>query len=96
MRIQLIAFAALALGAAAPALANDFVVKHNDLDLSTPKGQKALQGRIDAAARKYCAMDEIRTGSRTRAENSSACYQQARAAAREQMASLIAKAQLGG
>jgi len=96
MRINLIAFAALALGAAAPAIANDFVVIHSDLDLSTPKDQKVLERRIDSAARKYCGMDVIQTGSRVRAKDTGKCYSEARSAAREQMASLISKAQLGG
>ena len=96
MRTNLIAIAALALGAAAPATARDFVVEYKDLDLSSAKDQKTLERRIDSAARKYCAMDTIRTGSRTKAENSAQCYSDARTAAREQMSGLIAKAQMGG
>ncbi len=96
MRSKLILMAAASLAAASPALAADFVVPHKDLDLSTAKGQKALEQRIDTAARKYCGMDSIRTGSRARARGTIDCYQSARSAAREQFAALVAKSQLGG
>jgi hypothetical protein len=39
MRKNLIGIIAMALGATAPAIANDFVVKHSDLDLSAAKDQ---------------------------------------------------------
>ena len=53
MRKNLIGIIAMALGATAPAIANDFVVKHSDLDLSADKDQKVLERRIDSAAREY-------------------------------------------
>lgn len=96
MRMNLIAFAALALGAAAPAIANDFVVKHSDLDLAAAKDQKILERRIDAAAREYCSTDAIQTGTRIKSTSASKCYQDARNAARERMATLVAEAQRGG
>ncbi|MFA9200883.1 MAG: UrcA family protein [Cypionkella sp.] len=96
MRTPFIALAALSM-IAAPAVANDFVVRHDDLDLSTAKGQKQLDRRIDAEARRYCKMDVQPTGSRVTGSGTSQCYKQARAAAREQMASLIDNAvQKGG
>ena len=57
MRINVIAFAALALGVAAPAFANDFVVEYKDLDLSDAKDRKVLDRRIDNASRVYCGAD---------------------------------------
>ena len=96
MRMKLIALTAASLAVATPALARDFVVPYKDLDLSSAKGQKELEQRIDSAARKYCGMDAIRTGSRTRARGTVDCYLSARDAAREQFTTLIGKSQLGG
>ena len=98
MRTTLIALSALALVAGVPAAAKDFVVVHKDLDLSTAKGQKTLDQRIDAAAREYCGVDVQLTGSRVKGSRTGTkeCYQSARTAAREQMASLIEEAQRGG
>lgn len=96
MRTTLIALSALALVAGAPAVAQDFVVVHKDLDLSTAKGQKTLDRRIAGAARDYCGADRQRIGSRTRSRGSSECVKQAQEAAREQMAVLIEQARKGG
>ena len=101
MRVFVTGLAALALGAAtaataAPApAARDFVVKHDDLDLSDAKDQKTLNKRIDRAARDYCGADRTVTGSRVRVDSSD-CVNSATQAAREQMASLVDKAQRGG
>ncbi len=96
MRTTLIALSALVLVAGVPAAAKDFVVAYKDLDLSTTKGQKALDRRINAAAREYCGMDVQITGSRIKDVGASECFASVREAAREQMASLIEKAQRGG
>lgn len=93
---SLIATAALIVAiTGAPAAAQDLVVKHADLDLSTSEGKRTLEKRITAAARAYCGADRPRTG--TRLDNGvSACMSDARTAAREQMATLIKKAAKGG
>lgn len=96
MRTTLIALSALALVAGAPAAAKDFVVVHKDLDLSTAKGQKTLDQRIDAAAREYCGVDVQLTGSRIKGAGTKECFLSARNAARQQMATLIEQAQRGG
>jgi len=96
MRTTLIALSALALVAGVPAAAKDFVVVYNDLDISTKKGQKTLDQRINAAAREYCGVDVQITGSRIKGGGAWECFASAREAAREQMASLIEKAQRGG
>lgn len=91
MRINVLAFAALALGVAAPAVANDFVVEYKDLDLSSAKDRKVLDRRIDNASRVYCGADRMTTGSRVKGTGSSACVASARKLAKEQLASVIAR-----
>jgi UrcA family protein len=96
MRQYLIALSALVVAAGSPVAAEDFVVKHADLDLASAKGQKELERRIDLAARTYCGLDAQKTGTRVRPQGARECYRDARAAAREQMAMLVEKSQLGG
>lgn len=64
MRTPLIAATALCL-LATPALAtsNPLAVKFTDLDLDTAAGKATLDARIDNAARRYCADEQV-TGSR--------------------------------
>lgn len=71
-------------------------VSYADLDLTSPEGQAVLDRRIDAAARKVCAMDEIRTSTRIKSRESKACYAKARASAANQVAGIVADKQLGG
>lgn len=95
MRYFMTGLAALALGATATAAAaENLVVRYDDLDLATTKGQKALNQRIDRAARDVCGAGEIVTG--TRVDRTSACVASARNAARVQMAALVEHAQRGG
>ncbi|MGX7951174.1 UrcA family protein [Tsuneonella sp. HG249] len=96
MRTPLIALTALTLIAGVPAAAEDFVVRYDDLDLASPKGQKALDKRIDAAARAYCGVGVQRTGTRVKGSNTAQCYQSARNAAREKMAALVEQKSKGG
>ncbi len=91
MRINVIAFAALALGVAAPAVANDFVVEYKDLDLSNAKDLKILERRIDNASRVYCGADRMTTGSRVKGSGTAECVASARKLAREQLAAVIAR-----
>ena len=95
MRQYLIALSALAVVAGTPVAAKDFTVKYSDLNLKSEQGQKALERRIDEAARDYCGVDTARTGSRLMSQGTRECYQDARNAAREEMA-LLDKSQLGG
>ena len=67
-----------------------------DLDLTTAAGQAALDRRIDAAARKVCFVDEIRTSSRLKRHETKECYAKARASAANQVASIMQDRQLGG
>jgi UrcA family protein len=91
MRIALIALSAAALVAGPQAAAQDLVIPYEDLDLSTAKGQKALDRRIESAAREYCGANEVQTGTRVKPTGVSQCIKDTRAAARQQMASLVDK-----
>ena len=91
MRITLIALSALALGAAVPALANDFVVQYKDLDLSSAKDLRTLERRIDKASLQYCGADRQVTGSRVKGTGTAECVASARKLAREQLAAIVAR-----
>lgn len=91
--------AALALGTvAAPAMAGETHLKvvYSDLNLNTVAGQETLERRIDAAAKKACGYDEIRTGTRMQNREVTRCYRQAKKQATTQMASVVSDARLGG
>lgn len=98
MREFLIAAAALAtLGLAVPATAQESIdVPYRDLNLGTAAGQKALDGRIDRAARKVCGMNEQRSGTRLRNPASAECFRQARLKARNDVARIRNAESLGG
>jgi UrcA family protein len=96
MRQYLIAVSALAVVAGTPAAARDFVVKYDDLNLQTAKGQKELERRIDRSAREYCGLDRQHVGTRIAQKSARNCFSDARTAAREEMAGLIGKDGLGG
>ncbi|MCJ2187499.1 UrcA family protein [Novosphingobium beihaiensis] len=98
------AVAGLALTAAtAPAFAGETSkvrVEYSDLDLTTAKGQRKLERRLDVAARNACGMDRTATGTRIPSTQSRVCYKQATERAKEVMASAIDNAtsstRLGG
>lgn len=100
--MKTLAFAAAAIGmVASPAFAGSdkaptASVSIVGLDLATPEGQKMLDARINAAARNLCHVDRIRTGTRLKSSDSRACYQKARASAKQQVATAIADQRLGG
>lgn len=87
---------------AAPALADEATqikVAYKDLDLTTSEGQRTLDRRLDAAAREACGYSEGVTGTRLRSSQATTCYKQARAKAKDVMASAVDKAsdnRLGG
>ncbi len=96
------AFAAAAIGlVASPAFAGvekapTTSVSYADLNLESVEGQKALDARIDSAARKICQVDRVRTGTRLISAESRSCYDKARASAKKQVATAVADQQLGG
>lgn len=89
MKKHLMALAAIAMVAGTSAVANDFVVKYDDLDLSSAKDRKVLEHRIDNASRVYCGADTSVTGSRVKGVGTKECVASARKLAREQLATLI-------
>lgn len=96
MRQYLIALSALAIVAGSPVAAEDFTVKYGDLNLKSEQGRKALERRIDQAARDYCGVGAVQTGSRIVDPSKRQCFQTARNAAREQVDALVEQSQLGG
>lgn len=102
--MKTLAFAATALGLAlttAPAFATEreqmsVDISVEDLDLTTPKGQKQLDRRIEQAARTVCRTTRPTTGSRVMSHEARSCLAKARAQAREQVAALIEDQRRGG
>ena len=89
--------ATLALGAAAvPVQAGEIKVTYADLNLATAAGQKALEARIDRAAKDACGYGELHTGTRIANREIITCYRKAKKQATAQMASVIASARYGG
>lgn len=91
MRTALIALSALALatGAQASANTNEVLVHYDDLNLSSPKGQKILERRLERAAQEVCEINSVQTGTRIRSADSIECLKQARAASSTRMAAII-------
>lgn len=96
LRPLLAAAAAAATLAATPAFAESIRVEYKDLDLASDAGQKTLQGRLDAAARQVCGMDDIRTGSRVPDASARKCHKEALAGLEQRFAAVIDKANKGG
>lgn len=81
---------------AAPALAGDVTVKYHDLALSTPEGQRTLDRRIHAAARKVCDADAPRTGTRIIRDEALRCVDDVKRQVKRQVAAVIEQHRLGG
>jgi UrcA family protein len=99
MKTPLIALAAAASALTALPVAaerNSISIAYRDLNLATPEGQAALDHRISKAARAMCGVDELSTGTRLRSGEAIACYREAKAQAKKQVAAAIAAQQLGG
>ena len=101
MKAHLIALGAAAtLATGAPVLAAeknpDMVVSYQDLDLSTARGQKTLERRIDAAAKKYCRVDTQRSGTRIASPQAGKCYREVKRQATRQFAQITGNRNLGG
>lgn len=83
--------------AAAPALtapafaaeATRITVEYKDLDLTSEKGQRMLDRRLENAARKACGYESQNIGTRIISQEARSCYKQARSSAREVMAVAI-------
>jgi len=100
-------FAAAAIGAmliSAPVLADEadgadapkMSVEYSDLDLTTEKGQSALERRVLAAARKVCRTGYVATGTRVISPEQKHCLDEATTSAKRQVAAIIEAANRGG
>ncbi len=67
-----------------------------DINLSTPEGQRALDRRIEAAARTVCQANSPQTGTRIVNNSARACIAKARAEVRQHAANLARDQQRGG
>ena len=101
MKTPLIAIAAMTTAlTGTPAFAEqrgpDMVVQYDDLDLTSEAGQSTLEFRIDAAAKKFCRVDAVQTGSRVKSRTATKCYKEAKRLATQQFAQVVNEARLGG
>ena len=98
----LILASATALGlltvVAVPAAASEvrFEIDYADLNLQSKEGQRALDRRIEHAARKACGFDKLATGSRIQSREARGCVVELTAKANRQFANLTGKAAKSG
>lgn len=88
-------FAASSARAAEPA-PHSIEVRYDDLDLTTAKGQKTLQRRVERAARDACHFDDKITGTMLRSNDSIICYHSALAQATDHVAAAVKDDNFGG
>ena len=81
---------------AASSASESVSVTYRDLDLTTEEGQKALEGRLDKAAREVCGINETRTGTRIASRDARSCYDQARDQLAERFAEVVNQKRRGG
>jgi len=67
-----------------------------DINLNTPEGQRALDRRIEAAARMVCQANSPATGTRIMNNDARACITKARSEVRQHAAKLARDQQRGG
>jgi len=99
MRYSIFALAAAAgaLLTIQPAQAASIAVPYGDLDLTTARGQKELDHRVDRAAKKVCGFDEQNTGTRITSAAARDCYKDARKQLEKNLATILdRKAAAGG
>ncbi len=97
MQKTLITLTVAAMAATAvPATAETVGVQYRDLNLETSEGQRALERRIDKAARTACGITRHETGSRLRSRSAADCHAKAKKQAMSQLAAVIEERQLGG
>ena len=99
MKYALAALAALSLSAPAAANAAEeqtIMVEYKDLNLTSQKGQRTLERRINAAAREVCGLEFAPAGSRIPHPKARECYDKAKSGAMTRYAALVADSQLGG
>ena len=97
LALALAAAAMLGAPAAYAATPGDAVkVSYTDLNLSSEKGQKILERRLDKAAREVCGMDERTTGTRMIDRDSKSCYDGARSKLAREFADVVSNTRRGG
>lgn len=103
MKPLAIALATLGLAGAAitPAAATEMermtvTVSYADLNLASPEGQRALDQRLEKAARTVCRVNALTTGSRILNQEVHECLAKARADSKQQLAAVTAKQQNRG
>jgi UrcA family protein len=90
------AMAATALPAQAARESQGVAVQYRDLDLASAEGQRALEDRLDRAARGVCGVGQTTTGSRLPDRQATRCYNETRAQLAEQFAEVVAAERRGG
>ncbi len=99
--VQALVAVGLAGAATAPAMAQEInytkvQVPYSDLDLSTAKGQKKFDQRVEKAVRMACRVTNLNTGTRMMNHETQACLAKSRSDAKKQVAAVIANEQRGG
>ncbi|MBX7541547.1 UrcA family protein [Qipengyuania sphaerica] len=96
MKTILAAVAIATLAVSASAEENRATVQYRDLDLSTKAGQKALDQRIEKAAKVACEFEDVSTGSRLRTNETRECLKQAKRQIERQLATIVDTTEKGG
>ena len=65
---------------------HQITVRHDDLNLLSKRGMKALERRVHNAALEVCGVNDIRTGTRIRSQHSLECYDKAMNSAKREIA----------
>lgn len=101
MKTPVLAIAAASLAVtASPALAGDgtnhMTVHHADLDLASKQGVKALESRIDRAARVVCGASTPAVTTLREAAETRRCIAKAKAGSKQHFAAVVEQQRLGG
>ena len=72
------------------------VVHHDDLDLTTVRGQEELDRRLVRAARRVCRTGDVMTVSRLPSKEARECYDEVMARYQPRVAAIVADRQRGG
>ncbi len=96
MKTVFVTIAAAAAVLAAPASAGSIVVQHADLNLATVEGQKTLDRRINAAARKVCQFSSAPANGALATAEARRCVSKARASAAQAFAIAVEQDQRTG
>ena len=97
MKKSILAIASVGvLFATTPAFAENLEIKYSDLNLASVEGQKALEGRIERAAKEACGLNAQKTGTRITSRSARKCFNEVKKSASAQMAVIVDEQRLGG